>query len=58
MARQIGEIEVMGRVSVGFAESRQDSLVDSLLGAADMEMYLDKQTPMSRTDLSVGDVIG
>jgi diguanylate cyclase (GGDEF)-like protein/PAS domain S-box-containing protein len=40
---QIGDIEVLGTVAVGFAESRPDSTVDSLLEAADHEMYIDKR---------------
>ena len=45
---QIGEIEVAGGASIGFAESRPDSTTASLLLAADHEMYVDKRSHRSR----------
>ncbi len=40
---QIGEVEVFGRVSVGLAGSDPTSTAESLLRAADSEMYVDKR---------------
>jgi diguanylate cyclase (GGDEF)-like protein/PAS domain S-box-containing protein len=40
---QLGEVEVLGRISVGVAVSEVGSTVDSMMRAADEEMYVDKR---------------
>lgn len=40
---QVGEVEVFGRVSVGMASSDATSTAESMLRAADTQMYVDKR---------------
>jgi diguanylate cyclase (GGDEF)-like protein len=40
---QIGDVEVLGRISVGIARSGATSTAESILRAADEQMYVDKR---------------
>lgn len=51
---QVGEVEVMGTVSVGFTESRPSSTADSLFRDAAREMHIDRQHAPSMTTPSAG----
>lgn len=46
---QIGATEVLSSISIGVASSRPDSTVNSLLQAADAEMYINKRRPSRHT---------